>query len=71
MTLLHTSVGLDTETREQTAQFEASGIYFRTHDQAAHDLELPLALMREGLVGKLIPAGVSFGSPQEVLARLA
>lgn len=59
------------ETREQTAQFEASGIYFKTHDHAVHDLELTLALMREGLVGKFIPAGVSFGTPHEVLARLA
>ena len=58
-------------TREQIAQFEASGINFRTRDQVVHELDLTLALMREGLVGKFIPEGVAFGSSQEVLARLA
>ena len=40
-------------------------------DQLVHELELTLALMREGLVGKFIPDGVTFGSPQEVLGRPA
>lgn len=40
-------------------------------DQLVHELELTLALMREDLVGKFIPDGVTFGSPQEVLGRPA
>jgi hypothetical protein len=59
------------ETLEQAAQFEASGIYFRTHEQAIRELEITLTLVSKGLVGKSLPLGVDFGSPSEVLARLA
>jgi hypothetical protein len=58
------------ETQEQIAQFESSGIHFRTRAQMLEELELTLILLKDRRLGKSVPESVSFGSPQEILARL-
>jgi hypothetical protein len=57
------------ETKDQLAQFERSGLQFRTREQMLVEIELAATLLREHLLGRSIPEGVSFESAPEILAR--